>query len=425
MEERLRNLKKFEAEVYRCMKCGFCMYFCPVYRETYQESHVARGRNVLAMDLLEGEPFDWRHLERRYSLCLTCNRCAQFCPAKVDVATITLAARADIVQQKGLPLWKKVLYRGLINRRGLFGVVLKGASRFQRLLPRTHGKIRHLPTFLSGLGKGRQIPEIAERFLRERLPEVSPPAEGVQRRMRVAYFAGCGTDYIFPEVGVKLVDFLTRQGVEVVFPKDQGCCGMPVMGSGDFALAKELADRNVAIFEKLEVDYIVTACATCGSAMKEGYLTFLADTEERKRRYEEFAKRVKDFNEFVVDILKPSPEAFRTELPEGTKVTYHDPCHLVRYQKITSQPRAIIKALPGVEFVEMAEPDRCCGMGGAFNIEHYELSKQIAQRKMDAIAKTRADVVVTACPGCMIQLLDQTIQRGMPQRVMHVVELLK
>jgi len=425
MEERLSNLKKFEDEVYRCMKCGFCMYFCPVYRETYQEPYVARGRNVLAMDLLEGESFDWRHLEKRYSMCLTCNRCAQFCPAKVDVATITLAARADIVQEKGLPLWKKVLYRGLINRRGLFGRVLKGASRFQRLLPRTQGKIRHLPTFLSGLGKGRQIPEIAERFLRERLPEVSSPPEGVERRMRVAYFAGCGTDYIFPEVGVKLVDFLTRQGVEVVFPKDQGCCGMPVMGSGDFALARELADRNVAIFEKLDVDYIVTACATCGSAMKEGYLTFLADTEERRRRYEEFAKRVKDFNEFVIDILKPPPEAFSTELPEGTKVTYHDPCHLVRYQKITAQPRAIIKALQGVEFVEMAEPDRCCGMGGAFNIEHYELSKQIAQRKMDAIADTRADVVVTACPGCMIQLIDQTIQRGMPQRVMHVVELLK
>ncbi len=423
--ERLSNLRRVEEEVFRCMKCGFCMYFCPVYREVYQEPYVARGRNVLAMELLEGRTFDWRHLEERYSMCLTCNRCAQFCPARVNVGIITLAARGDIVQEKGLPWWKKVVYRGLITRRNLFGAVLKIASKFQFLLPRTEGKIRHLPTFLSGLGKGRQIPEIAGKFLREELPEVSSPPEGVQRRMRVAYFAGCATDYVFPEVGKKVVDFLTRQGVEVVFPKAQGCCGMPVMGSGDFATARELADRNVEVFEALDVDYIVTACATCGSAMKEGYLTFLADTEERRQRYERFAQKVKDFNEFVVDILALPPEAFATELPPGTKVTYHDPCHLCRYQKITAQPRKIIQSLPGVEFVEMAEADRCCGMGGAFNIEHYELSKRIAQKKMDSIAQTGADVVVTACPGCMIQLIDQTRQRGMRQRVMHIVELLK
>jgi glycolate oxidase iron-sulfur subunit len=303
--------------------------------------------------------------------------------------------------------------------------MLKLASRLQWLLPRTKGKIRHLPLFLSALVKGRQIPEIAHRYLRDELSEVISPPAGVKRRMRVAFFAGCATDFIFPDIGKKTIEFLTRQGVEVVFPKGQGCCGMPVFGSGDFVTARAMADRNIAVFSELKgVDYFVTSCATCGSALKEGYRTFLADTTEREKRYAEFSGRVKDINEFIVDILKVPKEAFKTALPKGTKVTYHDPCHLVRYQKISAQPREIIKSLPGVEFVEMSEPDRCCGMGGSFNIQYYDLSKQIADHKMNAIADTGADIVVTACPGCMIQLIDNTIQKQMPQRVMHVMELL-
>jgi glycolate oxidase iron-sulfur subunit len=422
---KLENLTKFKDKVEQCMKCGFCMYFCPVYREIHTEPIVARGRNMLAGELLEGKVYDWEHLEERYSKCLTCNRCAQFCPAKVEVATITMAARGDIVANKGLPFAKKVVFERLLKKRGLFGKVLKLASKLQWLLPRTKGKIRHLPVFLSALAKGRQIPEIARTFLRDELPEINSPPPGVTKRMRVAFFVGCATDYIFPDVGKRTIDFLTSQGVEVVFPKGQGCCGMPVFGSGDFVTAREMADRNVAVFSQLkDVDYIVTSCATCGSALKEGYMTYLADTPEREKRYKEFVAKVKDINEFIVDILKSPPEAFHTTLPKGTKVTYHDPCHLVRYQNISTQPREIIKAVPGLELVEMREPDRCCGMGGSFNVQYYDLSKRIADHKMNAIADTGADIVVTACPGCMIQLIDNTIQKRMPQRVMHVMELL-
>jgi len=422
---KLVHLTKFQDKVLQCMKCGFCMYFCPVYREIRTEPIVARGRNVLAMELLEGAQFDWKHLEERYSKCLTCNRCAQFCPAKVEVAAITLAARGDIVANTGLPFAEKVVFARMLKKRRLFGTVLKVASRLQRFLPRTKGKIRHLPLFLSALGKGRQIPEIARRFLRDELPEVIPPPPGVKKRMRVAFFAGCATDFIFPEVGRMTIAFLTRQGVEVLFPKGQGCCGMPVFGSGDFVTARGMADGNIAVFSELEgVDYIVTSCATCGSALKEGYRTFLADTKDREKRYARFSALVKDINEFIVDILKPPPEALKTALPKGTKVTYHDPCHLVRYQKISEQPREIIRSIAGLELVEMREPDRCCGMGGSFNVRYYDLSTQIAEHKMSAIADTGADIVATACPGCMIQLIDNTIQKKMPQRVMHVMELL-
>ncbi|RLB07556.1 MAG: (Fe-S)-binding protein, partial [Deltaproteobacteria bacterium] len=141
---RLENLTKFQDKVLQCMKCGFCMYFCPVYQEIHTEPIVARGRNVLAMELLEGAQYDWKHLEERYSKCLTCNRCAQFCPAKVEVATITFAARADIVENKGLSFAKKVVFEKLLKKRSLFGKVVRLASKLQWLLPRTKGKIRHL-----------------------------------------------------------------------------------------------------------------------------------------------------------------------------------------------------------------------------------------------------------------------------------------
>jgi glycolate oxidase iron-sulfur subunit len=423
---KLNYLAKFQDKVAQCMKCGFCMFFCPVYREIHTEPIVARGRNVLAMELLEGSRFDLEHLEERFSKCLTCNRCAQFCPAKVEVSAITLAARADIVANKGLPLAKKVVFEKLLKKRKLFGSVLRFLSKLQFLLPRTEGKIRHLPVFLSALAKGRQIPEIASTFLRDELPEINSPPPGVKTRMRVAFFVGCATDYVFPDVGKKTIDFLTGQGVEVVFPKGQGCCGMPVFGSGDFVTAREMADHNVAVFSELkDVDYIVTSCATCGSALKEGYITYLANTPERERQYKEFRDKVKDINEFIIDILKPPPEAFQAAVPKGTKVTYHDPCHLVRYQNISAQPREVINSIPGVELVEMKEPDRCCGMGGSFNVQYYELSKRIADHKMNDIAGTKADIVVTACPGCMIQLIDNTLQKKMPQRVMHVMELLR
>jgi glycolate oxidase iron-sulfur subunit len=423
---KLENLTRFEEKVDQCMKCGFCMFFCPIYKETHLESNVARGRNVLARELLDGKGYDWKHLDARYSKCLTCNRCAQFCPAKVEVADITLAARADIVDNNGLPLAKKLVFGKVLTKRGVFGGILRVASKLQKLLPRTEGKVRHLPTFLEGLSKGRQIPEIADKFLRNQIPEVNSPPPGVETKMRVAFFAGCATDFVFPEVGKKTVDFLTRQGVEVIFPKEQGCCGMPVFGSGDFTTARGMADKNVAVFEKLkDVEYIVTSCATCSSGLKNGYITYLADNPEREKRYQGFSSKVKDINEFIVDILKPPAEAFKTNLPEGTKITWHDPCHLVRHQNISVQPRQIMKSLDGVEFVEMREADRCCGMGGSFNVQYYDLSKKIADVKMSAIADTGADFVVTSCPGCMIQLIDNTLQKKMPQRVKHIMELLE
>jgi glycolate oxidase iron-sulfur subunit len=291
-------------------------------------------------------------------------------------------------------------------------------------MPKTEGTIRHLSLFLAALGKGRHIPQIAPRFLRQAVPEINRPPAGVPVKFTIGYFTGCMTDFVFPELGRKIVRFFSRNGIEVIVPRGQGCCGAPVfLGAGDFITGRKMADANVRAFQNL--DYIITDCATCASAMKD-YVKFLADTDERKQAYTAFAGKIKDVTEFLVDIAKLPDSAYRVAAEfKGKTVTWHEPCHLGRYLGVKEQPRRILKALSGIKYVEMAEADRCCGMAGTFSVYFYDLSKQIADKKVDNIRSTGADVVVTDCPGCQIQLIDSLTRRGQPVQVRHIMELLE
>jgi glycolate oxidase iron-sulfur subunit len=412
------------------MKCGFCGYFCPVYREEKDEKGLARGKDQLIRFALEGEQDLSKGFYQAIDNCLLCKTCVQYCPAKTRIDHAVTAARGDYVAAKGLPLSKRIVFRHVLPHRWLFGTALRLASWFQFILRRGEGKFRHLPQFLSALGAGRAVPEIAPKFLRRTLPERSP-ARG-KPKYRVGFFSGCATEYVFPEIGQMMVDVLVSLDCEVTFDKRQGCCGAPVYLSGDFRTGGKMAKRNVETFE--QYDYVVTGCATCSSGLSE-YPTYLAETPEEEERFEKFAAKVKDFNEFVIDVLAAIPSvghecptewAGRLELKprfRGKTVTWHDPCHLARYQEISAQPRQILKALDGLEFVEMPNADRCCGLGGSFSITHYEVSKKIADHKVEGIAASGADVVVTACPGCMIQLRDALSRHKKTVEVVHIGEL--
>jgi len=215
------------------------------------------------------------------------------------------------------------------------------------------------------------------------------------------------TDYVFPVAGRNLIKFLNRNGIEVVVPRAQGCCGAPVfIGAGDIVTGRKFADNNVKAFK--DVDVIITDCATCASAIKE-YVTCLTDTEDRQREYAALADKVHDVTEYLVDVVKLPPEAYRVR-PEfkGKTVTWHEPCHLGRYLGVEEQPRSILKASPDLNHVEMDEANRCCGMAGAFSVYYYDIARKIADRKVGNIVATGADVVVTDCPGCEVQLIDAT-----------------
>ena len=265
MNPSLVELSKFEKETEQCMKCGFCSYVCPVYQEERIESGVARGKNELIKRLISGELEISRELADRFYKCTMCAACTENCPAKAPIPRLIVAAKADIARNMGMRFPYGFAYRRLLSNRKLLGRFLGAASIFQSaFMPKTNGVIRHLPNFLAGLSKGRQIPSIASKYLRQQAPVISKPKQG-KSLMRVGYFTGCMNEFVLPHLGLKTIDFLTRHGVEVVMPAAQGCCGAAVyLGAGDFETGRKIADSNLKAFEGL--DYIVTDCATCACA---------------------------------------------------------------------------------------------------------------------------------------------------------------
>jgi len=357
--------------------------------------------------------------------CTLCMTCAEHCPFKAQIPQVIVGARADKFKAKGLGFPYNVVFKWLLPHRTLFGNTVRLASWFQRIfMPKTEGTIRHLSFFLSALGKGRQIPSIAPRFLRQLVPVMNSPRGGIEARMRVGFFSGCMMDFVFPDLGKKIIDFLTKNAVEVVVPREQVCCGAPVfLGAGDLETGRKLADANVRAFADL--DCIICGCATGVSALKD-YAKFLADTPERAEMYATFGGKVKDISQFLVDVLKLPVSAYQASAEaKGLKVTWHDPCHLKRYLGVKEQPRQIIRSIAEVKYIEMTRPDWCCGMAGTFTISNYELSKKIVAKKLETIKAAGADAVVTGCTGCMIQFIDGFTRHRMPQRVMHIMELLE
>lgn len=435
----LKEIDPVREQAEKCVRCGLCLTVCPVYAEEQNEKYVARGRNRLLSEIVDNHKGLTTGLKDRFSKCLLCRRCTMVCPQGVRTDLLNIAARAELVKGDGLPVYKSLPFRKVLNDRKLMRNALKAASKFQWLLPatkepenkihhiplQTEGKIRHIPMVLAGLGGGRQIPSIAKRSLSEDIPELHPPVADVKNRnLRVAYFSGCATEFSFPEVGKALIRVLNKLGVEIVFPKKQGCCGIAVFASGDLDTAGEMARHNLDVFSQLDADLIVTGCATCGSALKDGWTSYLPKNEEERKEFQAFGAKVRDISELLVELADFKPLRYRSILPENTRVTYHDPCHLARYQGIIDQPRKILKQIFGHNFVEM-ENNGCCGMGGSFNVEYYELSKKIAKKKIDSIASTNADVVINTCPGCMIQLIDNIERHHLPQRVVHMVEAIE
>jgi glycolate oxidase iron-sulfur subunit len=239
--------------------------------------------------------------------------------------------------------------------------------------------------------------------------------------LRVAFFPGCVSDKIFPGVSEAAIKVLRRRGVGIFLPEDQACCGIPALASGDRQSYESLVRQNLRLFAGKGFDWLVTPCATCAATIKDIWPK-LAEAFSPAERGQVAGLREKcmDITAFLVDVLKVEAPA-ATE--GGKTVTYHDSCHLKKSLGVAAQPRALLKSLPGYRFVEMPEADRCCGSGGSFTLYHYDLSKDIGQRKRDNIASVKPDAVAMACPACMLQVMDMLSQNGDATPVRHVVEL--
>jgi glycolate oxidase iron-sulfur subunit len=242
-----------------------------------------------------------------------------------------------------------------------------------------------------------------------------------KRTGRVLYFTGCATDLINERVGEAVVKVLTHLGIEVVIPQDQVCCSVPIFLSGARKEALPNVEKNLAIFDRDDADFIVVDCATCGGGLKKAIPHLMEDLGQDPERARRVASKVKDVTEIVAERLEDLPLdtlAVRSAL----RVTYHDPCHMVRSMKVSSEPRKVLKALNDVELIEMVGSDQCCGGAGSFQFEHVKISAGVTDRKKANIRETAAHVVATGCPGCNLTLSGNLCEKGDPQ-IRHSIEL--
>jgi glycolate oxidase iron-sulfur subunit len=397
---------EWETEINKCAKCGKCRSICPVFIETGNESMVARGRISLADALRNGEIVHTELLREYLLSCKKCLRCSRICPSGVDYDFIIQTMLDDLANHIGIWLIPRIIFRLFLTRRWLFNLLLKATSIFQRIVPlKRHGTMRHLPFMFMG---GRWIPPLAKESV---LKKYRNTRKIKSPKMKVGFYVGCLINYVYTDIADAVIEVLNHFEVEVVVPPGQLCCGIPARSLGDVKTARRLAETNVDVFEKANVDFVINACATCGRTLKRDYPRILGD------RCLKFTNKLYDISEFIEKYCTYEAKSL------NTKITYHDPCHLHWGQNISKQPRDILRH--SSNFQEMENPERCCGGGGVFNLLHYDLSRKIGEYKAKAIEKSGANVVATGCPGCRLQIEDLLAANGSAVKCTHTIQVLR
>ena len=411
--------------VQQCMHCGLCLPSCPTYDATKLERHSPRGRIALMRAIADDRLEPTKTFADEMYYCLGCLACMSACPAGVDYAELFERARAEaeasrVLASPGRSLIRTLTLRGLfmdLNRLKILGRVMQlwqglGLQSAVRAL----GLTRLLPRRLQELEA--MTPPVKSQWTEDLVAPVTP-ARGI-RRFRVALLAGCAQDLIFSDVNRDTAEVLAHNGCEVVTPPDQHCCGSLHAHNGEWALAQELARRNIDQFPPESFDAIISNAGGCGSHLKH-YARLLADDARYIERARLWDAKVKDIHQWLASIgVEPPPAG---GVPRQV-VTYHESCHLCHGQKISAQPRALLRAIPGVHLVELPEATWCCGSAGIYNLTQPEMAGQLLQRKVDHIVSTRAEVVATGNPGCLLQLINGCRERGLELRVAHPITLL-
>jgi glycolate oxidase iron-sulfur subunit len=407
-----------EEDVNYCIRCGLCLSVCPTYKDSLRETESPRARVALVAKALEGELELTKNFKDHMYRCLDCLACNEICPVGIRPADLCLEARYAIHQATPTPPLKPVIFRGLFPHTGLLELVTKPVAYYERSglrkVVNAVGATRILPSQLRDM-EGMLPNHLPLRGTRHQLPDVVL-AKG-ERRAHVAYFLGCVQGVMMADGCKATVEVLSENGCDVVIPSTVKCCGMPLVGYGFKDDARDLARQNIDLLMGLNVDAIITDCATCGSSLKE-YPHWLEGDSQYAERAQQFAAKVRDISEYLAEIGIRPPEG-RVE----ARVTYHDPCHLCRAQGIRSQPREMIRAA-GVELVEMEGADSCCGSAGTQLITHYHTSLGILDRKIERAAATGAEIIASGCPGCQMQLGLGVKRRGLKAKVVHPSQLL-
>lgn len=410
-----------ESELYKCVHCGFCLQACPTYVETGLEAESPRGRIALMKAVNEGRIGITDSVMRHWDLCIQCRACEVACPSGVPYGNLIEATMQQVADRRkpGYVNGKitTLALKRLLPNQGLLAMVVGSMRLYQRLglqtAMRKSGLLRLLPGNMGELEDS--MPELPAEVFRAQ-GQVYPAQ--VERKARVALLSGCVMPLIHGPQMNAVVRVLTRNGCEVVVTKAQVCCGAINSHVGDLETTRELARRNIDAFLADGVDYVAVASAGCGSRMKE-YGHLLRNDRAYAGKAEAFSAKVQDIHELLAELPIEPPKG---HLPY--RVTYQDSCHLSNAQRITAAPRQLLGSIPGIEYVELSNADKCCGAGGTYTITERDFSMRVLDTKMSAVRETKANVIATANPGCMMQLQYGAQRDGMHVEVKYITDLL-
>ena len=423
MQEIAALMRELEDQLVVCMRCGMCQAACPVFEQTGREADVARGKLALLDGLMQEMFSDPRGVYERLNRCLLCGSCAANCPSGVDVLAIFLKARAVLTGYMGLSATKKLLLRGMLVHPNTFDHLAEWGARFQQIFTRPVNDLlgTSCARFVSPFLSERHFVPLAKTPFHTKMPSLNTDAG--TSGIKVAFFVGCLIDKILPQIAEATLQVLKHHGVGIYLPPAQGCCGIPAASSGDTATFKRLVQYNLEIFEDRKFDYLVTACATCTSTIKEVWPVLIrkepGDVVAGVNRISEKTLDIHQFLAAKVGLKRIS----QTNTENPLRVTYHDPCHLKKALGVAAEPRAVLAANPGYHLKEMHQADACCGMGGSFNLQYYEISSEIGRLKRDNIKASGCEVVATGCPACMLQISDVLSRSKDRLAVKHPIEI--
>ena len=406
-----------------CMHCGLCLPVCPTFAITGREKSSPRGRIRLIKAVAEGTLEMTEGFVDEMNFCLDCQACETACPAGVKYGSLVESVRNQMrIQGKesttALTL-KWIFLRNVVSKKYLLKLVARTlgiyqSSGLERLVKKSY-VIKKLAPKLSKLQE--LSPRIDGRFFDDIYPEIVTPT--VVPKYRVGFLSGCIMNVAFAKINEDTVKVLLHHDCEVIIPKDQVCCGSLQAHNGDFDIARTLAKKNIHVFLKYDLDAIVMNSAGSGALMKE-YGHYLHDDLLYAKKAEILSSKVKDISEFLFEIglKKPVKEYCH-------RVSYHDACHLVHAQKVSKQPRELIRSIPGIEYVELNEASWCCGSAGTYNIIRHEDSMIILDRKIENVKIADAEFLVANNPGCLTQIEYGCANNHIKTKVIHLATLLR
>ena len=423
-----------------CVHCGFCLPSCPTYALWGEEMDSPRGRIYLMSAGLDGRVAMTPTFVRHFDACLGCMACVTACPSGVQYAPLIEATRGQIERRHDRALADRV-FRAFIFALFPYPSRMRIALAPLALI---HSVARPFRAAAAAVGRPSGLPYRRPRALFDSTPpgvfarlramfELAPPitwrslsarvapltpAVGA-RRLTIGLLTGCVQRVVFPQVNAATVSVLAAEGCDVVAPADQGCCGALALHAGRLDDARTFARRTIETFERAGVERVAVNAAGCGSSMKE-YGQLLADDPAWAARARDFSARVRDVSEVVAE-LGP-PRATRHSL--ALRIAYHDACHLAHAQGVREPPRDLLRSIPGVELVPLAEPEICCGSAGIYNLVEPDTARDLGDRKAAHIAMAQPDVVATANPGCTLQMAAAARRRGLAVAIRHPIEIL-